>query len=248
MPDWDLHDPVINGCPAHIFAPTARPSAGLIGLLLACIQRRNLEAAFAGWTGEWMRAGFVVAGYTWPEQRYIWGADAAMDTLDALYAWVRERWPTRPRPAVCGSSRGGQTTVVWSHRHPGLPVAWFGLNPVLDIVNIYDQGNRPNDINPAYGITTREELVRDVAPRVSPVLLAHELTWLPLCSWQGRDDKVTPPAVMLEFDRRVNAAGGNHTYALGPGGHATTDGARFQFDAPAQIAFVRAAEAKAGAI
>ena len=247
MQDWAFHDPVVNGCAAHVFVPPHSPDTNRNGLLLACIRRTNVEREFAAWTQDWVNNGFVLAGYDWPEQRYIWGADAAMDTLDALYQWVRARWDTRPRPAVCGTSRGGQTAAVWAHRRPNLLVAWFGINPVLDVVHLYDQPNRPETLHDAYGIKTRDELVKVVAPRASPVLLAHELTWLPLCTWQGRDDEVTPPQVMLEFDRRVNAAGGNHTYVLAPGGHATSNGPRHQIDSPAQIAFVRRAESAAKA-
>ena len=147
-----------------------------------------------------------------------------------------DRSPAGHRGA--GSRRLSGRTAI-----PGLPVAWFGLNPVVELRAFYDLPGRAESLNRAYGIQRKTELVRDVCPRVNPVDLAPDLGWLPLRTWQGRDDQVTPPHDLERLDATVLAAGGSHSIVYGPGGHATADGPRSQFDATAQIAFVRAAEA-----
>ena len=164
-----------------------------------------------------------------------------MATFTELLAEARRRWTIR-RPIVCGSSRGGLTALVWAHRNPGVPVAWFGMNPVMNLGPFYDLAGRSQSLNQAYGIQNKAELIRDVCPRVNPVDLAIDLTWLPLRTWQGRDDQVTPPRELERFDAAIRAAGGSHAIVYGPGGHATPEGPRDQFDAAVQIAFAQAAE------
>ena len=53
---------------------------------------------------------------------------------------------------------------------------------------------------------------------------------------------MTPPRELERFDAAIRAAGGSHLITYGPGGHATAEGPREQFDAAAQIAFARGAE------
>ena len=79
-------------------------------------------------------------------------------------------------------------------------MAWFGMNPVMNLGPFYDLAGRSQSLNQAYGIQNKAELIRDVCPRVNPVDLAADLTWLPLRTWQGRDDQVTPPRDLERFD------------------------------------------------
>ena len=157
----------------------------------AC-SRPPFFTGFSDWTAAWQTAGFAIASYDFKDDRYTWGADAGVATFTALLAEARRRWSVR-RPIVCGSSRGGLTALVWAHRNPGVPVAWFGMNPVMNLGPFYDLAGRSQSLNQAYGIQNKAELIRDVCPRVNPVDLAVDLTWLPLRAWQGRDDQVTPP-------------------------------------------------------
>ena len=79
-------------------------------------------------------------------------------------------------------------------------MAWFGMNPVMNLGPFYDLAGRSQSLNQAYGIQNKAELIRDVCPRVNPVDLAIDLTWLPLRTWQGRDDQVTAPRELERFD------------------------------------------------
>ena len=237
----DFERAVVNECEALFFPARASEANQSVGLLLAGLQSSTLLHRFRDWTEAWQTAGFAIASYDFKDDRYTWGADAGVATFTALLAAARQRWTVR-RPMVCGSSRGGLTALVWAHRNPGVPVAWFGMNPVMNLGPFYDLAGRSQSLNQAYGIQNKAELIRDVCPRVNPVDLAVDLTWLPLRTWQGRDDIVTPPRELERFDAAIRAAGGSHSITYGPGGHATPEGPRDQFDAAAQIAFVRAAE------
>ena len=72
----------------------------------------------------------------------------------------------------------------------------------MNLGPFYDLAGRSQSLNQAYGIQNKAELIRDVCPRVNPVDLAVDLTWLPLRTWQGRDDQVTPPRDLERFDCR----------------------------------------------
>lgn len=232
---------IVNGCEA-LFFPADGPDANeSVGLLLAGLQSSTLLHRFRDWTEAWQTAGYAIASYDFKDDRYTWGADAGVATFTALLAAARRRWSVR-RPIVCGSSRGGLTALVWAHRNRGVPVAWFGMNPVMNLGPFYDLPKRAQSLNAAYGIQNKAELNRDVCPRVNPVDLAVDLTWLPLRTWQGRDDKVTPPRELDRFDAAIRAVGGSHSIVYGPGGHATPEGPSHQFDAAGQIAFAQAAE------
>ena len=237
----DFERAVVNDCEALFFPARASEANQSVGLLLAGLQSSTLLQGFSGWTAAWQTAGYAIAAYDFKDDRYTWGADAGVATFGALLAAARQRWTIR-RPIVCGSSRGGLTALVWAHRNPGVPVGWFGMNPVMNLGPFYDLAGRSQSLNQAYGIQNKAELIRDVCPRVNPIDLAVDLTWLPLRTWQGRDDHVTPPRELERFDAAIRAAGGSHLITYGPGGHATAEGPRDQFDAAAQIAFVRAAE------
>ena len=237
----DFERAVVNECEALFFPARGSEANQSVGLLLAGLQSSTLLQGFSDWTAAWQEAGFAIASYDFKDDRYTWGADAGVATLTALLAAARQRWTVR-RPIVCGSSRGGLTALVWAHRNPGVPVAWFGMNPVMNLGPFYDLAGRSQSLNQAYGIQNKAELIRDVCPQVNPVDLAVDLTWLPLRTWQGRDDHVTPPRDLERFDAAIRAAGGSHSITYGPGGHATPEGPRDQFDAAAQIAFARAAE------
>ena len=237
----DVERGLVNECEALFFPARASEASASVGLLLAGLQSSTLLHRFSDWTAAWQAAGFAIAAYDFKDDRYTWGADAGVATFTALLAAARQRWTIR-RPIVCGSSRGGLTALVWAHRNPGVPVAWFGMNPVMNLGPFYDLAGRSQSLNQAYGIQNKAELIRNVCPRVNPIDLAIDLTWLPLRTWQGRDDQVTPPRELERFDAAIRAAGGSHSITYGPGGHATTEGPRDQFDAAAQIAFARAAE------
>ncbi len=241
----DVERAVVNDCEAFLFPAQVADADGTVGLLLAGLRSSTLLEMFPAWTAAWQAAGYAIAAYDFPGDRHTWGADAGIETLDRLLGAARQRWDVR-RPVACGSSRGGLTALVWAHRNPGLPIAWFGLNPVMELRAFYDLPGRATSLNRAYGIQGKTELVRDVCARVNPVDLAPDLTWLPMQTWQGRDDRVTPPHDLERFDTAVLAAGGSHAIVYGPGGHATAEGPRNQFDAAAQIAFAREAEAGAG--
>ena len=234
----------VNGCGALFFPARRRGAQRSVGLLLAGLRSSTLLQRFPDWAEAWQTAGYAIATYDFKDDRYTWGADAGVSTLSKLLAEARRRWPVR-RPVICGSSRGGLTTLVWAHRHPGVPVAWFGMNPVMNLGPFYELEGRAHPLNAAYGIQTKAQLLRDVCPRANPVNLANDLTWLPLGSWQGRDDQVTPPSELERFDAAIRAAGGSHSIIYGHGGHATPEGPQHQFDAAAQIAFARAAEGRA---
>ena len=237
----DAERAVVNECEALFFPARGSKANQSVGLLVAGLQSSTLLHRFSDWTAAWQAAGFAIASYDFKVDRYTWGADAGVATFTALLAEARRRWSVR-RPIVCGSSRGGLTALVWAHRNPGVPVAWFGMNPVMNLGPFYDLAGRSQSLNQAYGIQNKAELIRDVCPRVNPVDLAIDLTWLPLRTWQGRDDQVTPPRDLERFDAAIRAAGGSHSITYGPGGHATPEGPRAQFDAAAQIAFAQAAE------
>ena len=121
-------------------------------------------------------------------------------------------------------------------------MAWFGLNPVIDLHAFYDLPGRSASLNAAYAIADKGELLRHVGPRTNPIDLAPELHWLPMRTWQGREDHVTPPHALECFHSIVRRAGGSHSIVYGSGGHATPEGARAQFDAVSQIRFAREAE------
>ena len=241
----DVERAVVNECEALFFPARGRGANRSVGLLLAGLRSSTLLCRFSDWTEAWQSAGYAIASYDFKDDRYTWGADAGVATLSGLLAEARRRWPVR-RPVVCGSSRGGLTSLVWAHRHPGVPVAWFGMNPVMNLGPFYGLEGRASSLNAAYGIRTKAELLRDVCPRVNPVDLAGDLSWLPLRSWQGRDDQVTPPTQLERFNAANRTAGGAHSIVYGPGGHATPEGPRHQFDAAAQISFARAAECRTG--
>ena len=232
---------VVNDCEALFFPPHEVGAGETVGLLVAGLQSSTLLRRFSDWAEAWQTAGYAIASYDFKDDRYTWGADAGVATFTELLAEARRRWPVR-RPIVCGSSRGGLTALVWAHRHPGVPVAWFGMNPVMNLGPFYDLEGRAQSLNAAYGIQSKAELMREVCPRVNPLNLASDLTWLPLRTWQGRDDEVTPPEELERFDAANRAAGGSHSIVYGPGGHARPEGPRHQFDAAAQIAFAQVAE------
>ena len=237
----DVERAVVNECEALFFPPRGARTNQSVGLLLAGLRSSTLLHRFSDWTEAWQTAGYAIASYDFKDDRYTWGADGGVATFTELLAEARRRWSVR-RPIVCGSSRGGLTALVWAHRNPGVPVAWFGMNPVMNLGPFYDLAGRARSLNKAYGIQYKAELIRDVCPRVNPVDLAGDLTWLPLRTWQGRDDQVTPPRELERFDAAIRAAGGSHAIVYGPGGHATPEGPRDQFDAAVQIAFAQAAE------
>ena len=237
---------VVNDCQAVFIVPTRDTPESGFGLLLSCLGADTLFQRFPDWVAVWAEAGYLIASYDFLDHRYTWGADGAIVTLDALYTQARAGWPVKPRPAICGSSRGGLTGLVWAHRHRGLPIGWFGMNPVMELRTFYDQPGRAAQLNAAHGVSSKDELVHDVCPRANPVQLAPDLSWLPMCTWQGREDRVTPPEDLALFEAAVRAVGGTHTTVLGPGGHATAEGPRYQFDAPAQLAFVREHESVGG--
>lgn len=232
---------VVNDCEALFLPAHEAATDGSVGLLLAGLQSSTLLHRFSNWTEIWQSAGYAITSYGFKDDRYTWGADAGVATLSGLLTEARRRWPVR-RPVVCGSSRGGLTALVWAHRNPGVPVAWFGMNPVMNLGPFYDLAGRAPSLNAAYGIRTKAELLREVCPRVNPVDLSRDLTWLPMRTWQGRDDEVTPPGELERFAAANREAGGSHAIIYGPGGHATPEGPYYQFDAVAQISFVRAAE------
>lgn len=232
----------VNGCRAAFIVPASNPPAGGYGLLIASMQTHTLLERFPDWTEGWAAAGYLVACYDWRDNRYVWGADVGIETVDALFAQARDRWEVRERPAVCGTSRGGLNSLVWAHRHRGLPICWFGTNPVMELRTFYHRPGRAAELNEAYGISNKAELESRVCPRVNPVKLAPELAWLPMRTWQGRDDRVTPPEDLATFEAAVRSSGGNHTTVLGPGGHARPEGPRPQFDVAAQLAFVQSCE------
>ena len=237
----DVERTVVNDCEALFFPARGSGDNQPAGLLLAGLQSSTLLRRFSDWTEAWQTAGYAIASYDFRDDRYTWGADAGVATFTGLLDEARKRWQVR-RPIVCGSSRGGLTALVWAHRNLGVPVAWFGMNPVMNLGPFYDLPGRAPSLNAAYGIRNKAKLLQDVCPRVNPVNLAEGLAWLPLGTWQGLDDQVTPPRELERFDVAVRAAGGSHVIAYAPGGHATTEGPRGQFDAAAQIAFARAAE------
>ena len=237
----DFERVIVNECEALLFPSRGARDNEPVGLLLAGLQSSTLLHRFRDWTEAWQTAGYAIASYDFKDDRYTWGTDTGVATLTELLEAARRRWAIR-RPIVCGSSRGGLTALVWAQRNPGVPVAWFGMNPVMNLGPFYDLAGRAQSLNAAYGIQNKAELIRDVCPRVNPVNLAVDLTWLPLRTWQGRDDQVTPPGDLERFDAAVRAAGGSHSIVYGRGGHATVEGPHDQFDAAAQIAFARAAE------
>ena len=240
----DVERAEVNGCGALFFPARGRDANQSVGLLLAGLRSSTLLHRFSDWTEAWQTAGFAIASYDFKDDRYTWGADAGVATISELLAEARRRWPVR-RPVVCGSSRGGLTTLVWAHRNPGVPVAWFGMNPVMNLGPFYGLEGRAESLNAAHGIRNKAELLSRVCPRANPVDLAGDLTWLPLRTWQGRDDEVTPPSELAKFDAAIREVAGSHSITYGPGGHATAEGPRHQFDASAQIAFARAAESRA---
>jgi len=242
----DAEQAVVNDCDALFFPARGSGASDSVGLLLAGLQSSTLLRMFPAWTEAWQAAGYAIASYDFKDDRYTWGAEAGVATFSGLLDEARRRWPVR-RPIVCGSSRGGLTALVWAHRNPGVPVAWFGMNPVMNLGPFYELAGRAQSLNAAYGTQTKAELLRDVCPRVNPLDLAIDLTWLPLHTWQGRDDQVTPPGELERFNQAIRAAGGLHAIVDGAGGHATPHGPRDQFDAEAQLAFARAAEADAPA-
>ena len=237
----DVERAVVNECNALFFPAHGSRAGRPLGLLLAGLQSATVLQRFSDWTDTWRAAGYAIASYDFKDDRYTWGADRGVTTFSQLLSEARKRWPVR-RPIVCGSSRGGLTALVWAHRNPGVPVAWLGMNPVLNLDPFYDLAGRAQSLNAAHGIRNKAELIRDVCPRVNPPDLAVDLTWLPMRTWQGRDDQVTPPRELERFDAAVRAAGGSHSIVYGSGGHATVEGPRDQFDAAAQIAFARTIE------
>ena len=110
----------VNGCGALFFPARGRDANQSVGLLLAGLRSSTLLHRFSDWTEAWQTAGFAIASYDFKDDRYTWGADAGVATISELLAEARRRWPVR-RPVVCGSSRGGLTTLVWAHRNPGVP-------------------------------------------------------------------------------------------------------------------------------
>lgn len=237
----DVERAVVNDCEALFFPARGSETHQPVGLLLAGLQSSTVLDRFSDWTEAWQASGYAIASYDFRDDRYTWGADAGVATFSELLAEARRRWTVR-RPVVCGSSRGGLTALVWAHRTPGVPAAWFGMNPVMNLRPFYDLAGRAQSLNGAYGIQTKAELVRDVCPRVNPVDLAAELAWLPMRTWQGLDDEVTPPSELEKFDGVIREAAGSHSITYAPGGHATAEGPRAQFDASAQIAFAQWAE------
>ena len=175
----DVERAVVNECEALFFPARASEANESVGLLLAGLQSSTLLHMFGDWTEAWQTAGYAFASYDFMDDRYTWGADAGVATFTELLAAARKRWSVR-RPIVCGSSRGGLTALVWAHRNPGVPVGWFGMNPVMNLDPFYDLAGRARSLNEAYGIQNKAELIRDVCPRVNPVDLAVDLTWLSL--------------------------------------------------------------------
>lgn len=232
---------MVNKCEALFLPARGSTTDEPVGLLLAGLRSSTLIHRFSDWAEAWQTAGYAIASYDFKDDRYTWGADAGVATFNALLRAARRRWSVR-RPIVCGSSRGGLTALVWAHRSRGVPVAWFGMNPVMNLGPFYSLAGRAQSLNAAYGIQTKAELIRDVCPRVNPVNLAVDLTWLSMRTWQGRDDAVTPPRELDRFDAAIRGVGGSHSIVYGPGGHATPEGPRDQFDAAGQIAFAQAAE------
>ena len=237
----DVERAVVNDCEALFFPARASEANQSVGLLLAGLQSSTLLDRFSDWTVAWQAAGYAIVSYDFKDDRHTWGAEAGVATFTELLGAARRRWAVR-RPIACGSSRGGLTALVWAHRNQGMPVAWFGMNPVMNLGPFYDLAGRARSLSQAYGIQNKAELIRDVCPLVNPVDLAVDLAWLPLGTWQGRDDQVTPPRELERFDAAIRAAGGSHLIVYGPGGHATPEGPRAQFDAATQIAFAEAAE------
>ena len=237
----DVERAVVNDCEAFFFPARGSTPGQPVGLLLAGLRSSTVLVRFSDWTEAWQAAGYAMASYDFKDDRYTWGADAGVATFTELLEAARQRWSVR-RPIVCGSSRGGLTALVWAHRNRGVPVAWFGMNPVMNLGPFYDLEGRAKSLNAAYGIQNKAELIRDVCPVANPVALAADLARLPMHTWQGRDDEVTPPSELAKFDAAIREAGGSHSITSGPGGHATADGPRAQFDASAQIAFARWAE------
>lgn len=235
------HRDSIHGCQALFFPAQSVDHGGNVGLLMAGLRSTVLLKQFPEWTLAWQTAGYTVAAYDFRDDRFTWGSDVSIATLDALLDAAQQRWPVR-RPIVCGSSRGGLTTLVWAHRNQGVPVAWFGLNPVIDLDAFYDLPGRAISLNAAYAIANKSELLRNVCPRTNPIDLAPELNWLPMRTWQGREDTVTPPHALERFHSIVRRAGGSHSIVYGSGGHATYESVRDQFDAGSQIRFAREAE------
>ncbi|MCY3748837.1 MAG: hypothetical protein OXG64_06025 [Chloroflexi bacterium] len=237
----DVERTVVNECEAMFIPAGGSDRSEPVGLLLAGLQSSTLLRMFPAWTEAWQAAGFAIASYDFKDDRYTWGADAGVATFTGLLEEARQRWSVR-RPIVCGSSRGGLTALVWAHRNPGVPVAWFGMNPVMNLGPFYELEGRAQSLNAAHGIRTKGELLRDVCPRANPVDLAADLAWLPMRTWQGLDDEVTPPSELETFDAAIRKAAGSHSIIYGPGGHATAEGPRDQFDASAQLAFAQWAE------
>ena len=232
---------VVNECEALFFPARRSTTNESVGLLLAGLQSSTLIHRFSDWAEAWQAAGYAIASYDFKDDRYTWGADAGVAAFTGLLEEARRRWTVR-RPIVCGSSRGGLTALVWAHRNRGVPTAWFGINPVMNLGPFYELEGRATSLNAAYGIRNKAELIRDVCPVANPVDLAANLAWLPMRTWQGLDDTVTPPSDLEMFDAALREASGSHSIIYGPGGHATAEGPRAQFDASAQIDFAQWAE------
>lgn len=118
------HRDSIHGCQALFFPAQSVDHGGNVGLLMAGLRSTVLLKQFPEWTLAWQTAGYTVAAYDFRDDRFTWGSDVSIATLDALLDAAQNVGRFAVRSSVdrrgAASQRSYGHTVIKGFRWRGL--------------------------------------------------------------------------------------------------------------------------------
>lgn len=168
--------------------------------------------------------GFHVA---YIDVQNLYGAPAAMEHMDALYARLTQQTRLSPTPVLEGFSRGGLFALNWAARNPGKVAGLYLDAPVCDFRSWPGGAGRSARSAPdwerlkrAYGFASDAEAM---AYRLNPIdnLAPLAKARIPILSICGDADEVVPLDENTRIvEQRYKQLGGDITVIIKPGvGH-----------------------------
>jgi pimeloyl-ACP methyl ester carboxylesterase/lysophospholipase L1-like esterase len=211
---------VIDGCPAFLIPPAARPAAGPVPWVWYAPTLPGLPGPEEAWMFErFTQAGLAVAGVDVGES---YGSPAGRAHYTALYGELTGKRGLAPRAVMLGRSRGGLMTLAWAVENADKVAGFAGIYPVCNLASWPGLDKACG----AYGMTT-EELAAHLAEH-NPIdrLEALAKAGVPLFAIHGDSDVVVPlEANSGEVRKRYEALGGSMQTVVPAGqGHSMWEG------------------------